>query len=115
MNTSLKTLLAITFTAAVSFATHYSYAQSITETQQKQLASGVTTQSDNMHSKVQLVYLNKSTLEQLVTLKGIGHKKAHAIIDYRQQIGEFKTVEELLNIKGVGNKVLEDNQDRLRI
>jgi len=115
MNTSLKALLVVIFTAAVSFATHYSYAQSLTEAQQKQLANETSTLIEEVNSETQVVHLNKSTLDQLVTLKGIGQKKAHAIIDYREQIGQFKAIDELLNIKGIGNKILEDNLARLKI
>lgn len=61
------------------------------------------------------VNLNESTLEQLVTLKGIGEKKAHAIIAYRQRAGDFKSIEDLLKVKGVGEKVIEDNLSRLTI
>jgi competence protein ComEA len=61
------------------------------------------------------VHLNKSTIDDLITLKGIGDKKAKAIIAYRQQIGEFKSVRELMNVKGVGEKVLIDNKKRLKI
>lgn len=61
------------------------------------------------------VHLNKSTIGDLETLKGIGNKKAKAIIAYRQQIGEFKSVRELINVKGIGEKVLIDNKKRLKI
>ena len=69
------------------------------------------------HVKViqQDVNLNKSTIDDLVTLKGVGHKKAQAIIAYRQQIGEFKSVSELVNVKGIGEKILAENKDRLKI
>lgn len=61
------------------------------------------------------VHLNKSTVDDLVTLKGIGHKKAQAIVAYRQQIGTFKSVSELINVKGIGEKIISDNKDRLKI
>lgn len=63
----------------------------------------------------QNVDLNKSTVDDLVTLKGIGHKKAQAIVAYRQQIGTFKSVSELINVKGIGEKIISDNKDRLKI
>ena len=63
----------------------------------------------------QNVHLNKSSIAELVTLKGIGHKKAQAILAYRQQIGGFKSVSELINVKGIGEKILSDNKDRLKI
>ena len=63
----------------------------------------------------EVININKSTLEQLVTLKGVGKKKAHAIIAYRQRAGKFKEVNDLLNVKGIGMKVIEDNQVRLKL
>ncbi|WP_245942407.1 ComEA family DNA-binding protein [Candidatus Colwellia aromaticivorans] len=69
----------------------------------------------NVEVMQKFVHLNKSTIDDLVTLKGIGHKKAQAILAYRQQVGEFKSVSELINIKGIGEKVLSDNKERLKI
>jgi competence protein ComEA len=63
----------------------------------------------------QVVHLNKSTIDDLVTLKGIGHKKAQAILTYRKQVGPFKSLQELTKVKGIGDKVLLDNKERLKI
>lgn len=62
-----------------------------------------------------VVHLNKSTIADLVTLKGIGHKKAQAILAYREQVGAFKSIDDLIKIKGIGKKVLADNAGRLKI
>ena len=64
---------------------------------------------------LQIVDLNKSTLEDLVTLKGVGQKKAQAILTYREQMGEFKSLDDLINVKGIGEKILKDNIERLKI
>ena len=66
-------------------------------------------------AKQQVVHLNKSTIEDLVTLKGIGHKKAQAILAYREQIGAFKSIDDLIKVKGIGEKILIDNAGRLKI
>lgn len=66
-------------------------------------------------SKQQVINLNSSTLEQLVTLKGIGQIKAQAILVYREQVGAFKSIDDLIKVKGIGEKVLMDNKSRLRI
>ncbi len=63
----------------------------------------------------QVVYLNESTIDDLVTLKGIGHKKAQAILAYKEQIGAFKSLQQLTEVKGIGEKVLKDNKERLKI
>lgn len=63
----------------------------------------------------QVVHLNKSTVDDLVTLKGIGQKKAQAILAYREEMGAFKSINDLVNVKGIGEKVLLDNAGRLKI
>lgn len=65
--------------------------------------------------KQQMVNLNKSTFEQLVTLKGIGHTRAQAIIVYRQQVGGFKSIKELTKVSGIGEKIVSANKARLSI
>jgi len=66
-------------------------------------------------AKQQVINLNKSTFEQLVSLKGVGHTKAQAIIVYRQQAGGFKSVDELIKVTGIGEKIVSDNRARLSI
>jgi competence protein ComEA len=48
------------------------------------------------------VNINTATKEELTTLKGIGDKKAQAIIDYRKKNGDFKTVDDLEKVEGIG-------------
>ena len=48
-------------------------------------------------------------------IKGIGLKKAAAIVAYREKNGEFKKVEDLTKVKGIGNKLLEKNIGSLLI
>lgn len=48
-------------------------------------------------------------------LDGIGLAKANAIVDYRNQHGNFSSLDELLQIKGIGEKTLERNRDRISL
>jgi competence protein ComEA len=41
------------------------------------------------------------------SLKGIGLKKAEAIVKYRTEKGPFKTVDELDNVSGIGKKTVD--------
>ena len=47
--------------------------------------------------------LRKVTRKQLVTIPGIGPKKAAVILEYREKHG-FESKRDLLNIKGIGEK-----------
>lgn len=61
------------------------------------------------------VDLNSATAEQLMTLKGIGKKKAQAIITYREKHHGFQRIEDLEQVKGIGPKLLSSNLARLTI
>lgn len=52
----------------------------------------------------ELIDLNTATRQELESVKGIGPKKAQAIITYRNKHGDFKNVDELDNVKGIGKK-----------
>ena len=42
-------------------------------------------------------------------IKGVGLKKAQAIVAYREKNGEFKKIEDLKKVKGIGARLLEKN------
>lgn len=46
-------------------------------------------------------------------IKGIGKKRAEAIVAYRTAHGPFKSLEDLKKIKGLSGKIIEANKDRL--
>ena len=46
-------------------------------------------------------------------IKGVGQKKAEAIIAYREKHGKFKTVADLTKVKGIGKKLLLKNEGLL--
>ena len=61
------------------------------------------------------VDINTATAEELQSLKGIGEKKAMAIIEYRQENGPFTSIEGLTEVKGIGAKLLENNKGNLAV
>lgn len=49
--------------------------------------------------------INKADAEAISnSLSNIGPKKAEAIVQYRKEHGDFKTIKDLENVKGIGNK-----------
>ncbi|MFK5913158.1 MAG: ComEA family DNA-binding protein [Woeseiaceae bacterium] len=48
-------------------------------------------------------------------IKGVGIKKAQAIIAYREQHGAFKTVIDLKKVKGIGPRLLEKNDGIIKV
>ena len=60
------------------------------------------------------ININTADKETLMTvIKGVGEKKAEAIIKYREENGPFKSVDELTNVKGVGEAMIEKHRDML--
>ncbi len=51
--------------------------------------------------------INSASKSELMSLKGIGEKKAESIIKYRKEHGKFKNIDELTKVKGIGPKMLE--------
>jgi len=47
-------------------------------------------------------------------LKGIGIKRAEAIVAYRQKHGPFKSVDELALVKGIGPAAISKNRELIR-
>lgn len=49
------------------------------------------------------ISLNEGSIEDLMTIKGIGQKKAEKIIEYRQE-HPFTQIEQIMEISGIGYK-----------
>ena len=66
--------------------------------------------SDISQQDIQILNINSASAEVISkALKGIGMKKAQAIVEYRENYGEFNNIEELTAVKGIGKSTLAKN------
>jgi competence protein ComEA len=56
--------------------------------------------------KTDKININNADLSHLSMIKGIGSKKAQAIINYRTENGNFITLQDLVKVKGIGQSTL---------
>lgn len=61
------------------------------------------------------VNINTIDEKDLVNVKGIGKKRAAAIVAYRKEVGPFGNVQDLLNVRGIGPKLLERIRGELAV
>lgn len=65
-----------------------------------------------MNQKININNADSSTLQRL---PGIGPILAQRIIDYRKNIGRFKSIQQLLNVKGIGLSKFAEIEDKVQI
>lgn len=56
-----------------------------------------------------------SAAELSEAIKGVGMKKARAIVVYRTEHGPFKSVDDLSRINGIGETTVNDNRENLTV
>jgi competence protein ComEA len=61
------------------------------------------------------VSINSGSLEQLMTLPGIGEGTAEKIISYRSEKGLFQSLEDLKQVTGIGDAKFEKLKDQITL
>lgn len=62
-------------------------------------------------NKVSKINLNTAGAKEIAdALKGVGMKKAEAIVAYRKKHGDFNKLEELASVKGIGVATIAKNE-----
>ena len=60
------------------------------------------------------VDINTASAETLAeAIRGVGIKRARAIVSYREEHGAFSSVDELTQVRGIGEKTVEKSRERL--
>ena len=78
-------------------------------------AASESSQTSETTGQQQLIDLNSATVEQLVTLPGVGQSKAKAIVKYREEVGPFLEVAQLTQVKGIGEKMLSKIESYVQV
>ena len=73
------------------------------------------TDSENGRTDDGKVNLNQASKEQLMTLPGVGEAKADAIIRYRSEKGDFRSIEEIMEIEGIKEGVFKKIEDWITV
>ena len=60
------------------------------------------------------VSLNSATVEELITLPGVGPATAEAIIAHREEAGHFTSIEQLMDVSGIGPAKFAQLKDKVR-
>ena len=65
-------------------------------------------------TKSSLVNINTASVEELLTVSGIGESKAKAIVEYRNKT-PFKTIEDIMNVTGIGESLFAKIKDYITV
>lgn len=75
-----------------------------TATNSAKSATAASKSSDNSATAVSYpINLNTATVEELVSIDGLGESRASAIIEYRDYLGGYTSVEQIKEISGIGD------------
>jgi competence protein ComEA len=78
-------------------------------------AAAIQPQGAKPASQQAAVNINTADAQTLTQLKGIGLKKAEAIVAWRKANGNFKTIDQLAEVKGIGAKTIDLNRQNIRL
>ena len=70
---------------------------------------------DSEDIKDNKISINTATVNELMTLNGIGESKAKAIIKYREENGPFEKIEDIKNVSGIGDSAYEKIKDYIKL
>ena len=62
-----------------------------------------------------IININTASLEELMTLSGIGESKAKNIIEYRSSNGKFNTIDDIKNINGIGESLFNKIKEKIKV
>ena len=61
------------------------------------------------------ININTASMEELVSLSGIGEGRAADIIGFREENGVFEQIEDIMKVSGIGEKTFEEIKERITV
>lgn len=71
----------------------------------------VTSNNESTNNKINI---NTATIEELMTLSGVGKSKAESIIKYRNET-KFESIEDIKNVSGIGESLYDSIKDNITV
>lgn len=69
---------------------------------------------ENSNITSDLININTASLDELMTLNGIGESKAQSIIEYREKT-KFNSIDEIKNVSGIGETAFEKIKNNITV
>lgn len=85
------------------------------ENTQMSVSSKSTCLVDSSLSTVKKIDINSASINELISLPGIGESKANNIVDFRMKYGNFKTIDEIIYVSGISENLFQNIFDLITI
>lgn len=79
------------------------------------LSGGTNITGDGLNSLGGKVNINTASMEELMTITGIGETRAKAIIEYRNAGGRFLKIEDIMNVRGIKEGLFSKIKDFIMV
>ena len=87
----------------------------LTDKSEYYIAKKSSTPDSCVMETIKKVNINLASKEELMTVNGIGATIAQAIVNYRNENGDFTCLEQLKEVTGIGNSTFEKIKDYLTL
>lgn len=88
------------------------YVPKIGDDIENDISQGTISKASTSSGKVDL---NTATSEELQTINGIGPATAEKILQYRNDVGYFKSIDDIKNVNGIGDKTFENIKEYIKV